>query len=348
MKKIKKLIVSKKWWLILGLGLVLGLGLGWRVRAKKAIQREKEIETAKVERKDLRKVVILSGRVDAHEKVTLKFQTSGLLSWVGVKEGDWVKKYQAIASLDKRSLKKSLEKEMYDYSSERHDFEQGEDDYESVDRWFELSDEVKRILDKNQNDLNKVVLDVELADLTVRLATITTPIEGIVTLIESPYPGVNITPATAEFRIVNPATVYFYAEADEEEVVDLKGGMAAVIILDAYSRQEFLGVIKRVSFSPVGSGTSPSYKVEVDLIDFNNPDLFLRMEMEGEVEISVDCAIGILSIPLDALRGKKEDWVYVINSLGEKQKRLVVTGLKTDNEIEIVEGLSEGESVLID
>ncbi len=64
-------------------------------------------DTARVKRGNLEEKLIISGLIDAEEKVTLRFQTSGRLSWVGVKEGDLVKKYQGIATLDQREIKKN-------------------------------------------------------------------------------------------------------------------------------------------------------------------------------------------------------------------------------------------------
>ncbi len=347
MKKIKKLIVSKKWWIIVFLLLALVVGFGLKRRTKNIQEEKNQTELVKVKRGDLEKAYLLSGEIDAHQKASLRFQASGRLAWVGVKEGDWVRKYQALASLDKRELQKSFEKEMYDYASERHDFEQGEDDYEHTSRWFELSDEVKRILAKNQNDLSKAVLDVELADLAIRYATLVTPIEGLVTFVEAPFAGVNITPATADFEVVNPSSVYFLAEADEEEVVGLREGMGANILLDAYSGQEFAGIIKQVAFTPVGAGTSPSYQIEVDFIDYDNAQMGLRLGMEGEVEIVLESKEDVLSIPLEALRGSGEDWVYVVVE-GEKEKREIEKGLETEDEVEVLSGLLEGEQVLVE
>ena len=44
----------------------------------------------------LKNTLNLSGKIDASEKATLGFQTAGRLAWVGVKEGDYVKKGQGI------------------------------------------------------------------------------------------------------------------------------------------------------------------------------------------------------------------------------------------------------------
>ena len=66
--------------------------------------------TVTPKRKNITDQITLSGSVDANSKAELRFQTSGQLAWVGVKVGDKVRKYQAIASLNKDQLKKQLQK----------------------------------------------------------------------------------------------------------------------------------------------------------------------------------------------------------------------------------------------
>jgi macrolide-specific efflux system membrane fusion protein len=77
-------------------------------------------KTFTVKKGDLRDTLSFSGTVDASEKVALKFQSSGRLSWVGVKEGDVVKKFQGIASLDRESLKKTMANYLNTYLKERN------------------------------------------------------------------------------------------------------------------------------------------------------------------------------------------------------------------------------------
>jgi len=344
----KKLLFSPKFWLVAGAVVLLGWGVRGIEKRKWGRKTNGKVKMVTVSRKNLQKILALSGRVEAEEKATLRFQTSGLLSWVGVKEGDWVKKGQAIASLDKRELKKTLAKKMNDYLKYRWDWEQGREDYEVDQRWFELSDTVKRILEKNQFDLNKAVLDVELADLAVRLATITAPFGGIVTKVESPWAGVNITPASAEFGLVNPASVYFYAEADEEEVTELQEGMSTRVFLDAYPQRVWPGTIRQVNFAPVSTSGSPTYAVKIDFLDLDNQDLKLRLRMEGEAEIVVAAKEKALVIPSEAVLGEEKFFVWVMSERGEKQKRFVKVGLETDEETEILEGLQEGEKVLVE
>ena len=75
-----------------------------------------------VEKGPLQVVLSSSGTVMAENKADLTFQTGGRLSWVGVKKGDRVRKWQGIASLDQRTVQKNLEKELNDYLKTRWDF----------------------------------------------------------------------------------------------------------------------------------------------------------------------------------------------------------------------------------
>ncbi|MFC1711976.1 biotin/lipoyl-binding protein, partial [Patescibacteria group bacterium] len=158
----------------------------------KSSSKKSDFETKKASIKDISQTVSASGEIEAEEQVTLKFQTSGLLSWVGVKKGDKVDKWQVVASLDRKELEKKLKQELLDYMNERWDFEQiNIDDYRDA----ALTETIRRVKDKSQFDLDRIVLDVEIADIALKYANLVTPIAGIVTDIESPYAGVNITAA---------------------------------------------------------------------------------------------------------------------------------------------------------
>src|SRR3989338_290338 len=92
-----------KWWYIVVILIAIGGYLFYRQQTAKS---QVQLETYTVSRETLKDSLILSGKIDATEKVDLHFQSAGRLAWVGVKEGDLVKKYQGIASLDQRQLQK--------------------------------------------------------------------------------------------------------------------------------------------------------------------------------------------------------------------------------------------------
>ena len=335
-------IMAKKRWLVLAGLAVLAFGAYFQ-KAARSRRRTDKITIVRPQRRDLAKTLDLSGYIDADEKVTLRFKTSGKLAWVGVKEGDKVRKYQAIAGLDRYQLKRDFRKAMASYLKTRNNFEQENADYGYWQHWFELSDKAKRILANDQYDLDRAVADVELSNLALQEATLVTPIAGIVTKVAAPYAGVNITPATAEFEIVNPDSVYFRAEVDEEGVVDLKPGMNVKIALDAYPQQKFSGKIKSVSFNSVSSGSSPSYRLKISL-GTDNRDFKFRLAMSGEADVVVARAKNVLAIPIPALQNDGQPFVWIWKE-GQKHKRKVKVGLETDEWVEIKQGLGGKEAI---
>ena len=308
-------------------------------------QQGQKYSLAKVKRADLVRTVSASGKVKARTQVELRFQTSGLLAWVGVKEGDWVKKYQAIASLDKRELEKTFQKYANDYLSERADFEQTQDDYKTTKERKLVTDTVQRVLDKAQYGLNKAVLDYEIKDLAVKYATIYSPIEGIVTSIDTPVAGLNITPAAATFTVADPASVVFSANVDEVDIGQVRLGQEAKVILDAYADEEFGGKVEKINFTAVSTaGGGTAFPVEVSLP--GNENLRFKVGMNGDLEAVVEERKAVLVVPESAIfsQGDKTYVWKVVN--GQARKQEVKVGLETETETEIVTGLEEGEEIV--
>jgi len=275
--------LKKKWYFLVIILLVFFL-IFIQTQAKKTEVEEKMT----VKKQNLKETLTLSGEIDAEEKVSLKFQTSGRLVWVGVKEGDYVKKYQAIASLDKRDLKNRLDKYLNNYLKQRNSFEQTKDDYEETYEFStgDLHKRAKRILENSQYDLNSAVLEVEYQNLLLEYADLWTPIEGIVTNTDVPNPGVNITPATATFEIVNPKTLYFSATVEQADVVNLKEGMKGKLTLDSFSDFEDEVKVSYISFSPKSGETGTVYQIKLELSE-KTKKLPLRLGMTGDVEFLI-------------------------------------------------------------
>ncbi|KUK83465.1 MAG: membrane-fusion protein, partial [Microgenomates bacterium 39_6] len=261
-----KLFLNKRRLIIIIILLLVTAGVVFAVSRPDSVSKKEEIETVEVKKGDLSLTVSASGQIDAQEKAQVRFQTSGQLAWVGVNEGDTVKKWQALASLDKRELEKRLEKELNDFMTQKWTFDQTHDDYQEEKDNAVITKEIERILDKAQFALSNQVIAVELVDLAIKYATIYSPIDGIVTQIDSPLPGVNITPAQATFTVINPNSLYFSLAVDEIEVVSLSEGQEAKISLDAFPDQTFSAQIDQISFTPL-SGQGTKYQVKLKLID---------------------------------------------------------------------------------
>lgn len=314
------------------------------------LAKAKKIETVAVQKGKLEQTLTVSGTVEAEDKVILRFQTSGRLSWVGVKEGDYVKRYQGIASLDQRDVEKTLKKKLLAYMNERWDFEQGQDDKSVRGRRMVdvpgLTDAERRVLDKAQFDLDSTVLDVEIAALAKEYSFLWTPIDGIVTGVGSPYAGVNITPATAEFVIINPDSVFFSANADQTEVTNLKEGMDGQLVLDSYPDETLSGIIKNVSFTPKAGETGTVYTVKFKLNDVNT-DYKYRLGMGGDLTFVIKKKENVLYLPAKFISGENGKKFIKVKKNGKDEKVIIETGMETDTETEIIQGVKEGDIVYL-
>lgn len=329
--------------IIAGLLVLGGGGTAAKVRSD-AVLKESSIKTAVTKRGEFVKTIGSSGKTKAARSVDLKFQTSGKLTWVGVIEGETVSAYQAIAGLDPREVQKNLDKALRDYSNERNDFEEmWRITYTGHTPQNALTDTVKRILEKNQWDLEKAVLDVELKHLSLEYATLVTPIAGIVSHIDTPVAGVNITPATSVFTIVDPASLVFEVNADETDVGTLKLGQTAKITLDAYPNATFSGTIAYISFSSqISAGGATVFPVQVAFDQTQN----LRIGLNGDATIDSANIPDALTVPLEAIR-EENGSKYVYKKVGTKYLQTQVTiGVQNDSYVVIEEGLAEGDTVV--
>jgi len=313
-------------------GILIGRSIYLRARPP-------EYKTAAVTKADLTQTIEVSGEVQAEETVDLHFQTIGKLAWIGVKEGDRVKKWQAVAGLDKRTLEKQLRQDLNDFEKELRDYGQAVSDNPQV------SDRFKRILEQAHYDLTSAIIDVEIKNLAIELATLVSPIEGIVTRVDTPVAGVNLT-ASDTISIVNPDTMYFEAEVDETDVSSASTGDKAIISLDAYENRDIRSQVTWIDFTAStseGGGTVFLVKLALPVIE----GIAYRKGFNGDVSIIVEEKKDVLSLPFDAVDKDDEGPFVVVYKDGAFVRQTVATGLETDDEIEIVAGLKEGSEVVL-
>ncbi len=308
-----------------------------------------QYETTKVKKGSLTQSISASGQIGAERQVDLKFQTSGQLVWVGVKEGDEVKKWQAIASLDKREIEMNIKKKLLAYMNERWDFEQSRENYDiegiPIEKKGTLTEAEKRILEKAQFDLDSTVLDVEIQDLAKKLATLISPIEGLITHIDVPLAGINITPATATFTIADPSEMKFIANVDESDIALVKIGQKVEITLDAFLDETFSGEINKISFAAVttrGGGTA--FPIEIILPE--NLEQRFKVGMNGDVEIIISQVEEALKVPSSAII-EKDGQKKIKTIEGKTIKEVgIETGFEAETETQILQGLAEGQVIV--
>lgn len=306
----------------------------------------KKAKKVLVSKGDLKKELILTGKIDSQNYSILRFQTPGKLSWLGVKEGDLINKWQAIASLDKKELQKRFEKELNNYLSNRWDFEDTQDQYKQTKEKYLITPEIQRILDKKQFSLNNAVIDLELIDIALKNATLISPIKGIITSIDMPSDGVNINPTNFSITVIDFNSIYFKTEADEEDVSKLFIGQKAEITLDSFPDKRFPSEIFQISFVPIEGQTSTSYKIKLSFKE-DNSKLNFKIGMNGDAKIILETKENVLIVPSESIIEEgNQKFIYLLQKNNEIKKQEIKTGLQTDDFSEIIDGLKENDTVV--
>jgi RND family efflux transporter MFP subunit len=289
----------------------------------------------------LEKVLEVSGAVDASKSATLRFLAGGKLTYLGAQEGDRVKQWQTIASIDTSALQKSFQQDLNGYSSQRITFDQTIDNNKDIHG----NSTVDRSLQQNQLNLNNSVLTVEQEEIALKNSSIYSPINGILVSSPAQTSGVILGP-TDTFEIVDPNTMFFSAEVGESDIRLVHLGQYVSVTLDAYPDTPIDATVDYISFMSSLSDSNTVYKVRVGLPATADP-LQYKLGMNGTARISVDHKDNALSVPVTVLTTRdNNNYVEVLDSNKKIVQRQVTTGLETDTDVEILSGLSPTDEVV--
>lgn len=293
-------------------------------------------------RQDITDRITLAGSISATGVANLHFQNSGKLVWVGVKVGDKVKKWQTIASLDQQELRKSLQTQFNNYRTQLSLFSDTQDKYKDT----VISDTVQRILNRTQYSLDNTVISYEIADMAIKESFLVSPIAGVVVSVDQPVPGANITPASANFTIIDPNTLYFKSEADEDTVTKINLGNQTQIKLDSFPNSPIDAKIDYISFAPITGQSSTVYEVRF-ILPIDNQDLKYRLGMNGNASIFIKKSANAITIPTDALYDDNGQAYVYLKQGNELARQNITIGIETDTDVEVLSGLTGNETIVI-
>jgi HlyD family secretion protein len=226
------------------------------------------------------------------------------------------------------------------------EFENTEREYHLVSSQYQSAQEQLRMEEEGiAKELAALEAQVDLAETALAAARsqleytrITAPIDGTVTLINAQQ-GNETAPGTPLLNIVDFNSIYVEVKITERLLGTLENGLPVRIKIPT-TDAVYDGTIKEISLSPL-----PGTKAYLMKASFDADEL-VRLGHHAQLEVITEKAGGVI-IPRTALL-KEEDteYVYVMEE-HKAQKRELKLGLKTDHDVEVKEGLSEGDSLIV-
>ena len=152
--------------------------------------------------------------------------------------------------------------------------------------------------------------------------------------------GTIVGTTTSILSLVSQDTqVYFNVE--EGSIGRLREGQRVNFTVAAFGDRRFEGTI--VSIAPTADASSRTFRVRANMT--GNRD-GLRAGMFANVNVTVQSRNGVLTVPTDALIPQGQDNFVLVVKDDKADRRKVTLGLRNDANVEVTEGLQEGEQVV--
>jgi len=169
------------------------------------------------------------------------------------------------------------------------------------------------------------------------------PLDGEV-IVKSVQPGQTVIPTDPV--VVLSDRLIVQAQVDETDIGRVKEGQKARISLDAYPDIAVNAAVEHIYYESKIVNNVTIY--QVDILPEKVPDVF-RSGMSANVSIIEAGKEHILLALLEAVnRGKDGNSVWVSQGKGKKPVKTEVTfGMSDENNIEVVSGLNENDTLVI-
>ena len=154
--------------------------------------------------------------------------------------------------------------------------------------------------------------------------------------------GAMAAAGTKAFTLVDNGHINVDCTIGENDAAILQAGMEVNVTIDALGK-DFLGKI--IFVSPAMDEDSKSYRVRVSL---DNPDNTVKAGLFAHTAVDILQRPQTIFVPQSAVLTRNgEQYVFVLREDGTVERRVVKIGLLNDVSEEILEGLTEGEKVVL-
>ena len=297
---------------------------------KEAYQSINYVKVAPVVRKDFASYLHFSGTLFSEKSANIAPDVAAKVLKYAVKKGDYVHKGDVLAIMDSTQ------------------FVQAKAQYESAAKSYRRMLKLKETGTIDQQSFDQVEAGYIAAKAAYEFMKgnyeVKAPFDGFITEkiknVGEVYLPMSFTPTgPAILRLVNIDYLKVKLRVSDKDISKIKMGQKAIITVESYPDQQFEG---KVSFvSQEADAMSGMFTVEIAI---NNKDHKLKPNQFVNVSIIIEEQKDALVIPKGALI--KKSVVFIVNN-NIAEKRIVKTGIESEDEIQVVSGVSEGETVII-
>ena len=317
------------------------------------------IETAQVERQNLKSTVSATGTISPTDSVEVSPKITARISSVLVKENDRVKAGQTVATLDGKDYQAKYDQAQYKVTNTKLD-------YERYKMLYEQGAGTKQAMDNAEYEYNTAVSTLSAAESDLAETTITAPMSGVVVGDPKPVGTMAVqgnSNPTVIMRIADTTKKQILAKVDETDIGKIKIGQDATFTVDTFTDKTFTAHVSKISqtdtsntwdingtstSSSSSSSSSSSVIYYYVTLDVDAPDDVLLLGMTARVDIITSEKENALVVPIAALKtNDKGSYVLRVTEGGKTEEIPVTTGIYSDDYVEILSGLTEGDTVSI-
>lgn len=354
-------------WLVAAITLaVVVLGL---VLARPSVAR-----ATPVERRDVVRTMVLTGRVRPPARPQVGATTAGTVQRVLVREGDRVSNQQLLVQLDDAQARAAVAEARAVLASSRGQAQSAREqaatavrqtarDLERVRRLYEAgavsardveaatraAADARSVADAaNARGSAGAFAETERARAAIAAAEaqlantrVTAPAAATV-IARLVDPGDVVLPGQSLLELAVAGATEIVAFASEDNLADLRIGASALVSADAYPAQRFAA---RVAW--IAPAIDPAQGTVELRLGVSDPPAYLLPDMTVSVNIEVARRRNALVVSREAVRdlGTSAPWVLVERA-GRAERRPIQAGVVGDAHVEVLRGLAAGERVL--
>lgn len=281
------------------------------------------------------------GSVQTKQNVLIYPETGGLLKEVLVKEGQHVTKGQVLAHIDDGGLSQQVTQLEIQRDLAKTTFER------QAKLWKQkIGSEIQYL----QTKANYEAQEQAIAQLnkTLDKSVITAPFSGVIDdVIKEEGNVIAPGPGSEIFRIVNLNNMYIQAEIPESHLPTIKKGKVVEVNFPAI-RENVHSSIRQV-----GNFINPGNRSFMVEISVPNKSGLVKPNLTARLKINDYTNESAILIPQSIISEDSEGRQYVYTADSKNGKTLAVkafveTGKTSSNDIEILDGLKKGDSIIVD